>query len=139
MPRMDQAELEKFLDKDRHAILATNGPDGVPQLTPVWYVYEEGRLYVSAQADTVKVRNLQRDARISLCIDGGREDERYVVVSGIAELVEFHHPFQQEMRRRIVGKYHNTHEAAERYYESIRDYPAVLIVVTPQKIVTQKG
>jgi hypothetical protein len=80
---------------------------------------------------------LQRDPRISLCIDGGRGDARYVVVTGIAELIEPGHPFQQEMRRRIIGKYHRSHEAAERYFASIRDHPAVLIVVTPQKIISQ--
>jgi PPOX class probable F420-dependent enzyme len=134
---MDQAAIDAFLSDDRHAILATNGPDGIPQLTPVWFLVEDGRIYVSAQATTVKVYNLRRDPRISLCIDGCRGDERYVVVTGTAELVEPGDPFQKTMRRRIIGKYHAREEAAELYYTAVRDNPAVLIVVTPQKVLSR--
>ena len=137
MPRMSQAEIDAFLHGDRHAILATNSPSGAPQLTPVWFLYEDGRLYVSAQADTVKVRNLHRDPRASLCVDGGRGDVRYVVMTGTAALIEPGQPFQEEMRRRIIGKYHASEEAADRYYASVRHHPAVLIVVTPQQILSQ--
>jgi PPOX class probable F420-dependent enzyme len=137
MPSINQVELERFLSEDRHAILATNGPSGVPQLTPVWFLYENNHLYISAQADTVKVRNLRRDPAVSLCVDGGRGDPRYVVISGAASLVEPREPFQEEMRRRIICRYHASQEAADRYYQSVEDHAAVLIVVTPQKIVSQ--
>lgn len=137
MPRMEQAPLEAFLAEDRHAILATNSPDGAPQLTPVWFVYEDGKLYISAQATTVKIRNLRRDPSLSVCIDGGRGDSRYVVIRGEAQLVEPGEPLQQQMRRRIIGKYHADEEAAERYYATTKVNPAVLIVVTPQKILSQ--
>lgn len=73
---MTPAEIEEFLAVDRNAVLATNGADGMPQLTPVWFLHEDGMLYVSAQADTVKVRNLRRDPAIAVCIDGGRGDGR---------------------------------------------------------------
>lgn len=137
MPRMDQAALAAFLGEDRHAILATNPSDGAPQLTPVWFLYEEGRLYVSAQAKTIKVRNLRHDPHISVCIDGGRGDSRYVVITGIAALVEPHEPLQEQMRRRIIGKYHADEAAADAYYASVQANPAVLIVVTPEKIIAQ--
>ena len=55
------AEVMNFIEEDRHAVLATNGRSGLPQLTPVWYLFEDGVLYVSAQVTTVKVRNLRRD------------------------------------------------------------------------------
>jgi PPOX class probable F420-dependent enzyme len=134
MPRMSQSEIEHFLAGDRHAVLATNRPRGAPQLTPVWFLYEDDRFYVSAQADTVKVHNLRRDPSVSFCIDGGRDDVRYVVVSGKAELVEPGEAQQKEMRRRIIAKYHESEEAAAQYYQSIRENPAVLIVVNPERL-----
>jgi PPOX class probable F420-dependent enzyme len=134
MPRMSQSEIEYFLAGDRHAVLATNSAGSPPQLTPVWFLYEDDRLYVSAQADTVKVYNLRRDPHVSFCIDGGRDDARYVVVSGKAELVEPGEAQQEEMRRRIIAKYHESDEAAEQYYQSIRENPAVLIVVNPERL-----
>ena len=132
---MTSVEIEEFLTADRNAVLATNGANGVPQLTPVWFLYEDGLLYVSAQADTVKVRNLRRDPAIALCIDGGRADGRYVTVAGRAELIEPGQPRQEEMRRRIIHKYHSSAAAADAYYASVRTSRAVLIVVRPEKIV----
>ena len=72
------AQVLEFLEEDRHAILATKGRKGTPQLTPVWYVFEDGVLYVSAQTSTVKVRNLRRDATVSVCIDGGRKSVNFI-------------------------------------------------------------
>jgi len=117
-------------------VLATVGVDGVPQLTPVWFLYEDGLLYVSAQADTVKVRNLRRNPAIALCIDGGRDDVRYVAVRGQAELIEPGQSRQEEMRRRIIHHYHSSAADADRYYAGVRAHPAVLIIVRPQKIVS---
>jgi PPOX class probable F420-dependent enzyme len=133
---MIQTEIDAFLAAPRHAILATNGADGTPQVTPVWYIYEQGRLYISAGAKTVKVRNLRRDPRLSVCIDAGRPDARYVILRGQAELVEPHHPLQEEMRWRIIRHYHATEAEAQAYYDTVRDSASVLIVVTPDKILS---
>ena len=133
---MTPAEIEEFLAVDRNAVLATNGADGMPQLTPVWFLHEDGMLYVSVQADTVKVRNLRRDPAIAVCIDGGRGDGRYVVLRGQAELIEPGQPRQEEMRRRIIHKYHSSVAAADAYYASVRGNPGVLIVVHPRGLVS---
>lgn len=133
---MTPAEIDAFLAADRNAVLATNGSDGIPQLTPVWYLYEDGLFYVSAQSDTVKVRNLRRNPAIALCIDGGRGDARYVTVRGRAELIEPGQPRQEEMRRRIIYKYHSSPADADAYFASVRGSRAVLIVVQPQGMVS---
>ena len=126
-------QVLKFLEADRHAILATKGRRGAPQLTPVWYVFEDGVLYVSAQTSTVKVKNLRRDPTVSVCIDGGRGDARYVVLSGKAELIEPGES-QRELRRRIIRHYHADEEAAERYYETISHTVSVVIVLRPERV-----
>lgn len=133
---MTPAEIEEFLASDRHAVLATNGSDGIPQLTPVWYLYEDDLLYVSARADTVKVRNLRRDPAISICIDGGRGDARYVVVRGRADLIEPGHPRQEKMRKRIIRKYHSSAAEADEYYARVRNNQAALIVLRPEKVLS---
>ena len=130
---MDSQVLE-FLQADRHAILATNGGNGAPQLTPVWYLYEEGVLYVSAQTSTVKVKNLRRDPTVSVCIDGGRGDARYVVLRGRAELIEPGER-QKALRWRIVRQYYADEKEAELYYESLRDAIGVIITLRPERTV----
>jgi len=132
-----QLEIDSFLQEPRHAIVGTIGRDGAPQLSPVWYIYEEGRFYIGITRDTAKYRNLHRDQRISLCIDGGRADVRTVMVRGTAELYNKEHPLQTTMRWRLISHYIADPTEARRYAESSRDWDAVLVVVTPQKIIIQ--
>jgi len=137
MSRINQGEIDSFLQEPRHAIVGTVGRDGAPQLSPVWYIYEEGRFYIGITSDTAKYRNLRRDPRISLCIDGGRADVRTVMVAGTVELYEKSHPLQVAMRWRLISQYISDAEEARRYAESSQEWDAVLVVVTPQKIITQ--
>ena len=128
------AQVSEFLQADRHAILATNGRNGAPQLTPVWYIFEEGVLYVSAQTSTVKVKNLRRDPTVTVCIDGGRGDARYVVFYGKAELIEPGER-QRALRWRIVRHYYADESEAERYYETIRNTTGAIIALRPERMV----
>ena len=137
MKTMTQAQIEEFLHAPRHAVVGTNRVDGPPQLSPVWYIYEEGRFYISVGVETAKYRNLQRDPRISICVDGGYPDYRTVIIYGTVRLVEAGDPSVQEMRWRIIRQYHDSEENACRYFESVRHMESVLIVVTPQKVISQ--
>ncbi len=138
MPAMTQAQVEEFLAASRHAIVGTNRRDGPPQLSPVWYLYEEGRIYIGILAATAKYRNLRRDPRISLCVDGGHPDARAVMIYGSAELIEAESPWREQVIWRITRRYHDGDEETRRYQEMSRDRGrTVLIVVTPEKIISQ--
>ena len=137
-PAMTPAQVEAFLEAPRHAIVGTNRRDGPPQLSPVWYLYEDGRYYIGVLAATAKVRNLRRDPRISLCVDGGHPDARAVMIHGGAELIEAESPWREQVIWRIIRRYHDSDEDARQYQETSRDWgPTVLIVVTPEKIISQ--
>jgi len=137
MKGMSQDEMDAFLKAPRHAIVGTNVVDGPPHLSPVWYLFENGRFYISIATETAKYRNLQRDPRISICIDGCYPDYRTVMVEGVGQLLPQGDPLQAEMRWRIIRQYHETEEAARRYADQVRDTPAALIIVTPEKIISQ--
>lgn len=137
-PAMTQAQLEEFLEVPRHAIVGTNRRDGPPQLSPVWYLYEEGRFYIGMLVASAKYRNLRRDPRISLCVDGGHPDARAVMVHGSAELIEAESPWREEMTWRITRRYYESDEDARRFREEARAWGrTALIVVTPEKIISQ--
>lgn len=138
IPAMTQRQVEEFLEAPRHAIVGTNRRDGPPQLSPVWYLYEEGRIYIGVLVATAKYRNLRRDPRISLCVDGGHPDARAVMIHGSAELIEAESPWREEILWRINRRYHDSDEETHRYQEMSRDRgPRGLIVVTPEKIISQ--
>jgi PPOX class probable F420-dependent enzyme len=137
MTTMTLSQIETFLKAPRHAIMGTNREDGPPQLSPVWYVYQAGRFYISIGVETAKLRNLQRDPRVALCIDGGHPDARAVMIYGTAELVQGDDPSRKEMRWRIIRHYHESEDAARRYAQEVEDLPSVLVIVTPQRIISQ--
>ena len=137
-PAMTQAQVEAFLEAPRHAIVGTNRRDGPPQLSPVWYLYEDGCIYISVLVTSAKYRNLGRDPRISLCVDGGHPDARAVMIHGSAELIEAESPWRDEMIWRITRRYHESDQDAHRFEEQARDWGrTALIVVTPEKIISQ--
>jgi PPOX class probable F420-dependent enzyme len=134
---MSAERIAEFLAPPRHAILATNRRAGPPQLTPVWYLYEEGCIHISAGAETVKVRNLRRDPQVTICIDGGHPDARYVIFQGTIKIVEPGAPRQEELRWRIIRHYYEKEADARQYYESMRNSPSVLLILEPDKIISE--
>jgi PPOX class probable F420-dependent enzyme len=131
---MDAAAIDAFLAEPRHAVLATSGADGSPQISPVWYLHRDGKLYLSVARASAKYRNLQRDPRLSLCVDGGHPDARYVVIHGMVEFFEQPSPWRSRMESAIARRYHDSGEAAANDLDETADADAVLLAITPQKI-----
>jgi PPOX class probable F420-dependent enzyme len=50
------------------ATFITVGPDGLPQATAVWFLYEDGTLKLSLNTTRQKTKNLQRDPHVTLFI-----------------------------------------------------------------------
>ncbi|MCH8037026.1 MAG: TIGR03618 family F420-dependent PPOX class oxidoreductase [Proteobacteria bacterium] len=135
---MTQAQIEEFHRVPRNAIVGTNRRDGAPQMSPVWYLYEDGRFYIGVRVASAKYRNLQRDPRIGLCIDGGHPDSRAIMIYGRAELIEADSPWRDQMQWRITRRYYDSDEEARRFREEARERgPSALIVVTPEKTISQ--
>ncbi len=135
---MTQARIEEFHQAPRNAIVGTNRRDGAPQLSPVWYLYEDGRFYIGVRRTSAKYRNLQRDPRIGLCIDGGHPDSRAVMIYGSAELIEADSPWRDQMEWRITRRYYDNDEEARRFREEASEWgPSALIIVTPERTISQ--
>jgi PPOX class probable F420-dependent enzyme len=84
---------EKYLDllqqKKAFANLATTMPDGSPQVTPVWFDYQDGLIRVNTAKGRVKARNMTTGAQVALAIMDPDNPYRYIQVRGrVGRVVE---------------------------------------------------
>jgi nitroimidazol reductase NimA-like FMN-containing flavoprotein (pyridoxamine 5'-phosphate oxidase superfamily) len=87
---MSPAEVDAFLRAGRKVQVAVNGHRGTPHLTTLFHVLDdEGRICFWTYATSQKVRNLERDDRITCLVEDGTDyfELRGVSVSGRAELL----------------------------------------------------
>ncbi|HXC23696.1 MAG TPA: pyridoxamine 5'-phosphate oxidase family protein [Solirubrobacteraceae bacterium] len=77
---MSEAEVAAFLGEERTVTCATIGPRGWPHLMPLWYVLRGPRIWAWTYAASQKVRNLERDSRVTLQVEAG---ELYQELRGV--------------------------------------------------------
>jgi len=68
------------------ASLATIGRDGYPQVTEIWFLYDNGELKLSLTTSRLKTRNLRRDPRCALFLLDLANPSRYLAVRGDAKI-----------------------------------------------------
>lgn len=87
---MDEGELRDFVRGARTMILCSLAKDGFPHPMPMWFGLEDdGAVVMTTFRKSQKVRNLERDPRVSLLIEDGVEYAklRGVVMYGKAEIL----------------------------------------------------
>jgi PPOX class probable F420-dependent enzyme len=89
MEDMSKAEYMAFLAGGTlTGKLATVREDGRPHVVPIWFVVDGETLVFTAWHSSVKVRNIQRDPRVCLCVDTQEPPFHYVMVEGRAEFMD---------------------------------------------------
>ncbi len=97
--RMSEQEVEHFLGERMKVQVATVNRDGSPHLTTLFYVLHEGHIAFWTYASSQKIRNLERDPRITCLVEDGEDyfELRGVSVTGRADLI------RDEDRIRAIG------------------------------------
>jgi PPOX class probable F420-dependent enzyme len=89
MRRMGPEETRAFLmEGTRTGKLATVRADGRPHVTPVWFVLDGDDLIFNTGETSVKARDIRRDERVSLLVDDERFPYAFVLVEGVAKLID---------------------------------------------------
>lgn len=132
MPPFRPDEIPAFLARPILARLGTHNADGTIHLTPIYYNYVDGDFLLGTQAMSRRVRNIQRDPRVTLLIDD-RNPLGAVMVYGTATL-----EYENVLPRRIaILERYNPHEYAVKFAEWLcATYPSVIIRVKPDKFVS---
>jgi PPOX class probable F420-dependent enzyme len=86
---VDLDEARDFVRQNHRAVLATMGPRGTPQLSPITVgVDAAGAVVVSTRQTAVKTKNVRRDPRVWLCVLNDGFFGQFVQIEGTAAIVE---------------------------------------------------
>ncbi len=64
--------VRELLDSRLVAVLGTLEADGFPHVVPVWFAERSGEVVLATSSRSRKVRNLERDARATVCLHDSR-------------------------------------------------------------------
>jgi len=83
VPRNELAEEERDLfARPNHAVVGTLRPEGSLQVTPVWVDLQGDRVVINSVLGRAKVRNLERDPRVTVTVMDAADWYRWVSVEG---------------------------------------------------------
>lgn len=81
MPTLPDVARE-LVDRPVLAVITTLAEDGAPHSTPVWIGRDGDELLVNSATGRAKVRNVERDPRVSVCMVDPEDPMRVLAVMG---------------------------------------------------------
>ena len=135
---LTEEERDAFLALKQDCYLATDRGDGWWHLTPMWYLWEAGRIYHTLGASRRHLKNLRRNPRVTFCVDvdprlaqGLAAGTKCVVAFGTAELTELED--DEEFVRSTTDKimYRYIGPEMPKYHDAIWAEPRTVATVTP--------
>jgi PPOX class probable F420-dependent enzyme len=134
--KMTTDEVRHFLSHGtRTAKVATVMDDGRPHVMPVWFVLDGEQLVFTTGADSVKGRNLRRDARIALLVDDQTPPYAFVHVRG---RVTLHEDLDEVLRfATAIGARYMGEDRAEEFGRRNAVAGELLVRVTPERVIAE--
>ena len=148
MTYMSVKEIKKFLRQGTFtAKIATVKKDGSPHVVPIWFVLDDeqndrkgkkiGDIIFTTYEDSLKARNIDRDNRVSVCIDDQTPQYSFVTINGTAKIFNSKKNELHKWATRIAERYMGKNKAEE-YGRFNSGENAVLVRIKPTKIIAEK-
>jgi 2-phospho-L-lactate guanylyltransferase len=113
--------------------LGTVGSDGYPQVTPIWYLYDDGRFWITTASDRVKARNMLARPQVGFAIDSDQRPYRGISARGQALLIA-EGEAALPMTRRIAARYVPA-ERLEAMVDTLMEAPRVVFAIDAPRVV----
>ena len=124
--------------------LATVKKDGSPHIVPIWFVLESRNknggifdIIFTTDNTSIKARNIQRNNRVSICVDDQTPPFSFVVVNGTAKIYNIKRDELFRIARKIALRYMGK-DKAEDYGRRNSTEGEVLVRIKPTKIIAAK-
>jgi PPOX class probable F420-dependent enzyme len=114
-----------LLESKALAVVATIGPDGAPQVNPVWFDWDGEFIRFSQTTTRQKAKNVQREPRIALSIVDPTNPFRYLEVRGKVVNIE------QDPERAFINKMAKKYIDQDVYPWHMEGDVRIVIVVEP--------
>lgn len=75
-------KARRLLNGKNFVSVATTRKDGSPQVTPVWVEYDGTHIILNSEEKRAKVKNLERDPRVSLAVVNQENPYEYAQIEG---------------------------------------------------------
>ena len=121
----------EFTERTYLGVLSTVYPSGGPQAFPVWFAYDGDAFTVASRAESSKVRNIQRNPEVALCITDTSRQIKSLTVLGRAD-IEMGNTSAQELHRRLSIRYLGPDEGGD-WADSMEDEEMAVIRITPSR------
>jgi PPOX class probable F420-dependent enzyme len=124
-------KFQTFMQGRHVATIATENVDGSIHMTAVWYIFENGSVYVATSSKTRKARNLAARPNASVMVDSRSPGkERGVTAAGKAELISGEE--SQQINRRLHRRYLSAEALADPHVGPVfASFDDVTIRMTP--------
>ena len=145
MTEMSKTEISRFLMQGTFTgKLATVKEDGSSHVVPIWFVLDKrnsrnriGDIILTTGVTSVKANNIQRDNRVSICVDDQIPPFSFLTIFGRAKI----YPYKQKevlkwstkIAKRYMGK-----DNAEAYGKRNSEEGLVLVRIKPTRIIAEK-
>jgi PPOX class probable F420-dependent enzyme len=84
---VDLDQAREFIRTHHRAVISVRRRDGSPQMSPITVGIQDGRAVISSRETAFKVKAVQRDQRVSLCVLSDGFLGEWIQVDGTAEIV----------------------------------------------------
>jgi len=87
-------------------VVATKRDDGSVQLNPVWFMLEDGFIWLNSNTKRTWPKNLQRDREVTMLLVDPKQPNRYAQIRGrlVSLIPDPKHEFIDRLARRYTGK-----------------------------------
>ena len=103
------ADVIKRLEVQKLAWLTTMDSKGTPQPNPVWFIWDDGVIYIFSKPNQAKLSNIARSGRIALNLEATADEEHVTIFTGQAEIID-----RADLPAGILDRY------AERYKDGMK-------------------
>jgi PPOX class probable F420-dependent enzyme len=122
-------EVRDLLERPIYASLGTTRPDGSPQVSPMWFVWDGEFIWFTHTNKRQKYKNMTREPRVSVMVFDPDQPYRYIEVRGVVDHIDDdpEAKLYQRLSERYTGKAVTPQDAADR----------VAVAVRPTKVISQ--